>query len=242
MKYMSICCPKASVTFCSSSLIFSGLWNGMILGRKEVRGQSWKMAACLAQTSTQTLKCFDVFNTSVVRRSIKDDKFMTVEGEMKRSGGSRRGARWCQRSNNRSNDHTQCQLVPHNKYKCLIYWTPTCMTVCTLWAYQQVFAVSVYTSMCVFVKLYMHECASQSVCASATVSTPLGLSTKPAQRQMGNFLRGKRGGVEKSGAAAKAAGCVSFPPLLKSDRVKDTETWRYLQTCERENTGDSLTK
>lgn len=40
MKYMSICCPKASVTFCSSSLIFSGLWNGMILGSKERwRGQ-----------------------------------------------------------------------------------------------------------------------------------------------------------------------------------------------------------
>lgn len=81
--------------------------------------------------------------------------------------------------------------------------------------------------MCVFVKLYMHDCASQSVCASATVSTPLGLSTKPAQRQMGNFLRGKG---KKSGAAAKAAGCVSFPPRLKSDRVKDTETLRYLQT------------
>lgn len=80
---------------------------------------------------------------------------------------------------------------------------------------------------CVFAKLYMHECASQSVCASATVSTPLGLSTKPAQRQMGNFLRGKG---KKSGAAAKAAGCVSFPPRLKSDRVKDTETLRYLQT------------
>lgn len=46
---------------------------------------------------------------------------------------------------------------------------------------------------CVFAKPYMHERASQSVCASATVSTPLGLSTKPAQRQMGNFLRGKGG-------------------------------------------------
>lgn len=86
-----------------------------------------------------------------------------------------------------------------------------------------------------FVKLYMHECAFQSVCASATVSTPLGLSAKPAQRQMGNFLRGKGGG--ESGAAAKAAGCVSFPRLLKSDRVKDTETWRYLQTTVRENKG-----
>lgn len=92
---------------------------------------------------------------------------------------------------------------------------------------------------CVFVKLYMHECASQSVCASATVSTPLGLSTKPAQRQMGNFLRGKG---KKSGAAAKAAGCVSFPPLLESDRVKDTETWRYLQTVREKIKGDSLTK
>lgn len=50
-----------------------------------------------------------------------------------------------------------------------------------------------YMWTCMFVKLYMHECASQSLCASASVST-LGLSTKPAQRQMGNFLRGKRGG------------------------------------------------
>lgn len=93
--------------------------------------------------------------------------------------------------------------------------------------------------MRVFVKLYMHECASQSVCASDTVSTPLGLSTKPAQRQMGNFLRGKG---KKSGAAAKAAGCVSFPPLLKSDRVKDTETQRYLQTVREKIKGDSLRK
>lgn len=103
-------------------------------------------------------------------------------------------------------------------------------------AYQRVFVVSVYMDVCVFVKLYMHECASQSVCASATVSTPLGLSTKPAQRQMGNFLRGKG---KKSGAAAKAAGCVSFPPLLKSDRYRDVEIFT---DCERENKGDSLTK
>ena len=107
---------------------------------------------------------------------------------------------------------------------------------CTLYlsarvgAYQPVFAVSVYMDACMFVKPYMHECASQSVCASATVSTPLGLSTKPAQRQMGNFLRGKGGGGG-SGAAAKAAGC--FPLLLKSDRVKDTALRRYLQTARR---------
>lgn len=35
IKNMSICWPKASVTFCSSSLIFSGLWNGMILVNRE---------------------------------------------------------------------------------------------------------------------------------------------------------------------------------------------------------------
>lgn len=121
------------------------------------------------------------------------------------------------------------RVTPPDVYECLIYCTPTCAIACAhrVRAYQRVFVASVYMDACVFVKLYMHECASQSVCASATVSTPLGLSTKPAQRQMGNFLRGKG---KKSGAAAKAAGCVSFPPLLKSDRVKDTETRRYLQT------------
>lgn len=47
MKNMSICWPKASVTFCSSSLIFSGLWNGMILEKQrksagsEVGDRSW---------------------------------------------------------------------------------------------------------------------------------------------------------------------------------------------------------
>lgn len=75
----------------------------------------------------------------------------------------------------------------------------------------------------------MHECASQSVCASATVSTPLGLSTKPAQRQMGNFLRGKGGGGVWSGSKKRQDVCLS-PSRLKSDRVKDTETLRYLQT------------
>lgn len=64
---------------------------------------------------------------------------------------------------------------------------------------------------CVFAKLGMHECASQSVCASAVVSTPLGLSTKPAQRQMGNFLRGK--GEKKkiwSGSKKQQDVCLSL--------------------------------
>lgn len=37
---------------------------------------------------------------------------------------------------------------------------------------------------------------------------------------------------KKSGAAAKAAGCVSFPPLSKSDRAKDTDKFT---DCESEN-------
>lgn len=94
-------------------------------------------------------------------------------------------------------------------------------------AYRRAYSECTYGCVCLFAKLYMHECASQSVCASAAVSTPPGLCTKPAQRQMGNFLRGKG---KKSGAAAKAAGCVSFPARLESDRVKDTETLRYLRT------------
>lgn len=67
---------------------------------------------------------------------------------------------------------------------------------------------------CVFAKPYMHERASQSVCASATVSTPLGLSTKPAQRQMGNFLRGK-GGRKKIWSGSKSSRMCVFPSSFK---------------------------
>lgn len=42
MKNMSICWPKASVTFCSSSLIFRGLWKGMILWRRRRRRKRWE--------------------------------------------------------------------------------------------------------------------------------------------------------------------------------------------------------
>lgn len=97
-------------------------------------------------------------------------------------------------------------------------------------AYQRLFVVSVYMDVCVFVKLNMHECASQSVCASATVSTPLGLSTKPAQRQMGNFLRGK-GKKIWSGSKKQQDVCLSLL-FLKTDRYRDVEIFT---DCEREN-------
>lgn len=55
MKNMSICWPKASVTFCSSSLIFSGLWNGMILGNKErQQGQRSEMEAGVVSSFTSS--------------------------------------------------------------------------------------------------------------------------------------------------------------------------------------------
>lgn len=165
---------------------------------------------------------------------------MVTRREMGRSSGSRRGASWCQRGINQPNTNTKCQSDPPLMYMNVLSTVRLRVRLSvptqSVRAYQWVFVVSVYMDACVFVKLYMHECASQSVCASATVSTPLGLSTKPAQRQMGNFLRGKG---KKSGAAAKAAGCVSFPPLLKSDRYRDVEIFT---DCERENKGDSLTK
>lgn len=92
----------------------------------------------------------------------------------------------------------------------LIYCRPACMTEC---AHLVRPSEAKPVCECVFVKLYMHECASQSVCASATVSTPPGLSlhTKPAQRQMGNFLRGKEGGGEsRSGSKKQQDVCLSL--------------------------------
>ena len=115
---------------------------------------------------------------------------------------------------------------------------------CTLYlsarvgAYQPVFAVSVYMDACMFVKPYMHECASQSVCASATVSTPLGLSTKPAQRQMGNFLRGKGGG----GIWSSSKSSRMFPSSFKEWQSERYSVAEIFTDCEKENRGDSLTK
>lgn len=47
---MSICWPKASVTFCSNSLIFSGFGNGMILEYREVTGQKKKTVSYRAES------------------------------------------------------------------------------------------------------------------------------------------------------------------------------------------------
>lgn len=114
-------------------------------------------------------------------------------------------------------------------------------------AYQRALQpVCVYMDACVSAKLHMHEYAFQSVCASATVSTPLGLSTKPAQRQMGNFLRGKGKKKNLDRQQKQQDVCLSprffFRFFLKSDRVKDTETWRYLETVREKIRGDSLRK
>lgn len=47
--------------------------------------------------------------------------------------------------------------------------------------------------------------------------------------EWGGGLRGRKIWSVKQ----KAAGCVSLPPLSKSDRVRDTELWRCFQTVGR---------
>lgn len=111
--------------------------------------------------------------------------------------------------------------------------------VCTLgpsvWvaAHRQVFAASVYVdaSAC------LQNPTCMSVLPNQCVHRPLFQHhwASPLSQRKGRWETSweERGKKKKSGAAAKAAGCVSFPPLLKSDRVKDRELRRYLQTVGR---------
>lgn len=95
--------------------------------------------------------------------------------------------------------------------------------------------------LCVFAKPYMYVLPNQCV------HRPLFQHhwASPLSQHKGRWETSwEERGENKSGAAAKAAGCVSFPPLLKSDRVKDRELWRYLQTVGGGggNEGNGLTK
>lgn len=108
-------------------------------------------------------------------------------------------------------------------YLLFAYWVRTCSFSGRVLVHQQVFDTECACSQCI--NMLPNQCVHQPLFQHHWASP---LSQHKGRRETSWEERG-----EKSGAAAKAAGCVSFPPRLKSDRVKDTELWRYLQTVGR---------
>lgn len=261
MKNMSICWPKASVTFCSSSLIFSGLWNGMILGNKErQQGQRLEMEAGVVSSFTSSDS--ETQNSGWLAANFFKTLWYNIkkEGVKRKQNGVKCVSEYLFKPlydvlykiyrpahHREGRADVKGPLINAIKtdnlgHMCLIYCTPTCVRV-SAHTESQLIIKCLQCRVHMWMRLQkpcMHECASQSVCASATVSTPLGLSTEPAQRQMGNFLRGKG---KKSGAAAKSSRMCVFPSSLKewqSERYRVVGI--FTDWGKGENEGDGLTK